>query len=49
MRTNNGLSQGPRVVEINSLTLDPDPNPNWAKILDPDPNSMYLDPQHFKT
>ena len=49
MRTNHGLSQGPRVVEINSLTLDPDPNPNWAKILDPDPNSMYLDPQHFKT
>ena len=25
--------------------LDPDPEPNWAKILDPDPNSMYLDPQ----
>ena len=21
-------------------------NINWAKILDPDPNSMYLDPQH---
>ena len=19
----------------------------WAKILDPDPNSMYLDPQHW--
>ena len=26
--------------------MDPDPDPNWAKILDPDPNSMYLDPQH---
>ena len=25
-----------------------DPDPDWAKILDPDPNSMYryLDPQH---
>ena len=30
--------------KIDSITLDPDPN--WAKILDPDPNSMYLDPQH---
>ena len=20
--------------------------PNWVKFLDPDPNSMYLDPQH---
>ena len=28
------------------MALDPDPEPNWAKILDPDPNSMYLDPQH---
>ena len=27
------------------ITLDPDPN--WAKILYPDPNSMYLDPQHW--
>ena len=27
--------------------LYPDPDPNWAKILDPDPNSMYLDPQHW--
>ena len=26
-------------------TLDPDPN--WAKSLDPDKNSMYLDPQHW--
>ena len=26
------------------VTLDPDPN--WANILDPDPNVMYLDPQH---
>ena len=26
--------------------LDLDPDPNWAKILDSDPNSMYLDPQH---
>ena len=30
--------------KIHSITLDPDPK--WAKILDPDPNSMYLDPQH---
>ena len=22
------------------------PNQNWAKLPDPDPNSMYLDPQH---
>ena len=26
--------------KINSITLDPDLN--WAKILDPDQNSMYL-------
>ena len=33
----------------NTVTLNPDPNPdpNWATILDPDPNSMYLDPQHW--
>ena len=31
-----------------SITLNPnpDPDPNWAKIMDPDPNSMYLDPQN---
>ena len=33
-----------------TLDLDPDPepdsDPNWAKILDPDPNSMYLYPQY---
>ena len=29
---------------MDSITLDPDPN--WAKILDPDPNSLYLDPRH---
>ena len=23
-----------------------DPDPNWAKILDPDPNSKYFDLQH---
>ena len=23
-----------------------DPELNWAKILDPDPNSMYLHPEH---
>ena len=30
---------------MDSITLDP----NWAKILDldPDQNSMYLDPQHW--
>ena len=33
--------------KIDSITLDPDPN--WAKILDPDPNSMYLDPQVHNT
>ena len=29
--------------------MNPDMNPdsNWAKILDPDQNSMYLDPQHW--
>ena len=26
------------------LGMDLDPDPKWAKILDPDPNSMYLDP-----
>ena len=31
--------------KIDSITLDPDPN--WAKILDPGPTSMYLDPQHW--
>ena len=33
--------------KIDSITLDPDPN--WAKILDPDPDpiSMYSDPQHW--
>ena len=29
------------------ITLDPDPN--WVKILDPDLNSMYMDPQHCLT
>ena len=35
------------------ITLDSDPNldldpiPNMAKILDPDTNSKYLDPQHW--
>ena len=24
-----------------------DPDLNWVKILDPDPNSMYVDPQHW--
>ena len=29
--------------KIDSITLDmdPEPDPNWAKILDPDLNSMY--------
>ena len=31
--------------KIDRLTLDPDPN--WAKILEPDPNSIYLDPHHW--
>ena len=37
--------------KIDNVTLDPDPgldpnpNPNWAKILDP--NSMYFDLQHW--
>ena len=31
--------------KINSTGITPDPN--WAKILDPDPNSMYLDPPHW--
>ena len=34
--------------KIDSIILDPDldPDPNCAKILDPDPNSKYLVPQH---
>ena len=31
-------------LKIDNITLDPDPN--WANILDPCPNSMYLAPQH---
>ena len=31
-------------LKIYDITLDRDPN--WAKIQDPDPNSMYFDPQH---
>ena len=31
-------------VKIDCITLDPDPN--CTKILDPDPNSMYLDPHN---
>ena len=27
-------------------TLGPDPDTNWTKIQDPDPNSKYLEPQH---
>ena len=44
-------------LKIDFITLDTDqdpdldpvpaPDPNWVKILDPDPNSMYLDPQHW--
>ena len=33
-------------LKIDSITLEP--NPNWAKIQDPDPNSMYFDPQRWK-
>ena len=33
-------------IDSTGITLNPDPDPNWAKLLDPDPNSMYLDPQH---
>ena len=35
-----------RIGSVFRSFLDPDPDPNWAKILDPDPNLMYLDPQH---
>ena len=31
--------------KIYNISLDSDPN--WAKILHPDPNSMHLDPQHW--
>ena len=31
--------------KIGSITLDPDPDQNGSKILDPDSNSLYLDPQ----
>ena len=36
------------LLKINNITLNLDPDPNWAKILDPDsdPKSMYLDLQH---
>ena len=33
-------------IDNTPVTLDPDPDQNWAKILDPDTNSMCLDPQH---
>ena len=29
--------------QIYNWNLDQDPDPNWAKILDPNPNSLYLD------
>ena len=32
-------------VQIYSITLDPDPDPNWAKIMDPDQNSIFFYPQ----
>ena len=32
---------------IINVTLDMDPDPNWAKIMDPDLNSMYLNTQHW--
>ena len=32
--------------KIDYMTLDPDPI--WAKIQDPDQNSMYLNPQHLQ-
>ena len=35
------------LFKIDIKTLVPDPIPNWAKILDPDPNSMCFDPQHW--
>ena len=28
--------------KIENIPLDQDPDSNWAKILDPDPNSMYV-------
>ena len=33
--------------KVDSIALSPDLDPNWAKILDPDPNSIHLDPQHW--
>ena len=43
----NCLSLKKNFFKIDNLILDPDPDPdpNWAEI--PDPNSMYLDPQHW--
>ena len=29
------------------MFLKKDTEPNWTKVLDPDPNSMYLDPQQL--
>ena len=34
-------------LKVDRIALDLEPDLNWAKILDPDPNSMYLDPQHW--
>ena len=44
----NYFSFGIFSFKIDRITLDPDPDPYWGKILDPDrdPNSMYWDPQH---
>ena len=34
-----------KYITIYNITMDPDPN--WAKLLETDPNSMYLGPQHW--
>ena len=33
-------------IDSTGIILDPDTDPNCTKILDPDPNSMYLDPHN---
>ena len=42
-----GYHCGGSVVYILYAHADLDPDPNWATILDPNPNSIYLDPKHW--
>ena len=35
------------IVKLEAKRQTMDPDPNWAKSLDEDPNPMYLGPQHW--